>query len=494
MEQIEINEYVLLKRKANNLMDKIKFIGTQMKGLERVIIDGAKNPNEFPSDTLKNANDLFESMREERSNLVKEHWALTCELKKQADLLNEHSDLAGFDEKRRKLNLEISYFEKSLKNPALNLEERQAAKLSLEQKKAELETLNAEYAEKSKKIIELVNSKSNEDPDEPDNTEAIKNLTDTINYLYDRIKKMKEIIPGYFYSDEAQYKALENQMEMYNVTDPELIQKMSVIEEEVKTAKELIDHPTRTKEEQDFYNKIAEILFKVAEKKEADKNYLYDNVTQANELLAQFKKLKTKDLAIIEIMHRLTSDIKKVIEKNKGPKAAKKYQKELSKAKIRPTYNGGVPTEEELEKLKNDLTSPGSSRIKSRRSATDKEKIATSYDKYAAKRAHSRATLMIVGAVMTGFAPTSLIGMGILAGCWISMARNGERELTTQDLLARFKKKDAGNNEKAKARYERKLDRQEARERRRAERRGIPFDTESDEIDNEETTHTRGGM
>ena len=135
--------------------------------------------------------------------------------------------------------------------------------------------------------------------------------------------------PGWFYDNFAEFNQLLQQMNNLNTENPEIIKIMSMLQSEIVKAKDLIENPIRTPEEQQFYRHIVGINSYIWETKATNPYYIFDNVPEVDGLLLRVSELETQDPDILAIMNYITKDTKKVIMITKGPEAAEMYQQRL---------------------------------------------------------------------------------------------------------------------------------------------------------------------
>lgn len=457
MEPVESEMYIELNKKLKGLEEKRKNLETQIRTLEE----------QYNATEDASIQDNIDSMYEERQKIIEAEEAI-------------------YDRKAKKLSAEIDYLEKSANSPGVDSESLEIANSILAEKKAELVLLEEEYNEKSEEFVSFVKEDS-----------ELKKIRDEIELHYNALVLAQHYIPGFLYTDQAEYDKLDRLMDEYNVTDDDLMAKMAVMENDLLFAAKL-QNGYMTQPEYLFYSKLGKIVLEMIDAKRND--YVYSDIAKAEQLMEEFKNLKTKNPYIVDMMYLITKDIKKVKEKAEGKEAADAYQDTLNEAGVGSVMHD-TPTAEEIQKRIEDLNNPETFGKKGTRNATEEEKKAT---KDARKKIFGKTVVaanVAAWIAVAFFSPVvQIVGIAVAAAYLASKGLNfisGKINLkeTLSGIKETFSKAFPNIKEKFETRKERRTKIKEIKnERNRILKETIAKAKEDMRNIRTDEEHTRGGI
>lgn len=120
--------------------------------------------------------------------------------------------------------------------------------------------------------------------------------------------------PGYIYDNIDELEQLNKEIQSINTKEPEIIEIYSFLCAEIDEFKRRTLVPIRTADEEVFYRHIVGINSYIRETKKKDSSYIFDNITEAKQLLSILAQINTKDPDILAIMNIITKDILVVLQ------------------------------------------------------------------------------------------------------------------------------------------------------------------------------------
>ena len=159
------------------------------------------------------------------------------------------------------------------------------------------------------------------------------NETELVSYtigVMSYIEGIKLREPGYFFDNFNEAKAIIKRVQELGTQNTQLMYMAMLLQTDIAEAEKRRENPTRTQEEQDFYNNIKGINSWIYEN-----GIAYPRIDEADEKIVKFTQLNTKDSDILAVMDVYTRALIPNIIATYGEEKAKLYIEGLYASNIR---------------------------------------------------------------------------------------------------------------------------------------------------------------